>query len=126
MNVLERSPTGRPLVYGLVTSRGGSLRIGSESFRRLLSKLPRIEKGAPSPLRSSVFDGEFRGNRFLINGLGWGHGCGLCQYGANAMGKDGATCRMILERYYPGSEIQVAWKAEDGVGSQSDRSTMGE
>ena len=126
MTVLERSPTGRPLVYGLGTSRGGNLRIGSEPFRRLLSKLPRVENGSSIPLRSSVFDGEFRGSRFLVTGLGWGHGCGLCQYGANAMGKDGATCRMILERYYPGSEIQVAWKAEDGVGSQSDRSTMGE
>ena len=126
MNVLERSPTGRPLVYGLVTSRGGSLRIGSESFRRLLSKLPRIEKGSPSPLRSSVFDGEFRGSRFLIKGLGWGHGCGLCQYGANAMGKDGATCRTILERYYPGSEIQAAWTVVDGPGSEPERATMGE
>ena len=126
MTVLERSPTGRPLVYGLVTSRGESLRIGSESFRRLLSKLPRIEKGTASSLRSSVFKGEFRGTRFLIKGLGWGHGCGLCQYGANAMGKDGATWRTILERYYPGSEIQAAWEVEDGPGSQSERPTMGE
>ena len=109
MTVFERSPTGRPLVYELVTSRGETLRIGSESFRRLLSKLPRIEKGTSGSLRSSAFNGEFRGSRFLIKGLGWGHGCGLCQYGANAMGKNGATWRMILERYYPGSEIQLAW-----------------
>ena len=124
ITVLERSPTGRPLVYGLVTSRGETLRIGSESFRRLLSKLPRIEKGTSSPLRSSVFNGEFRGNRLLIKGLGWGHGCGLCQYGANAMGKEGATWRTILERYYPGSEIQAAWQVEGASGSQSERSTM--
>ena len=118
MITLERSPTGRPLAYALIDSTGTSLRIEAESFRRLLSTLPRANKEEAEPLRSSAFSGEFRGRRFLVEGLGWGHGCGLCQYGANAMGKRGATWREMIELYYPGSDVRVCW------GPQSEDETL--
>ena len=124
MTVLERSPTGRPLAYGFSNARGRLLRLDSESLRRLLSKLTQIEKDGPSSLRSSAFTGEFRGRRFVIQGRGWGHGCGLCQYGAHTMGQDGATWRQILDRYYPGSRLQYCWGPEGA--SKAERSTTNE
>ncbi|HEX7519437.1 MAG TPA: hypothetical protein VF325_04085, partial [Candidatus Deferrimicrobium sp.] len=44
--------------------------------------------------------GEWR-----FTGEGWGHGVGLCQFGANGMARRGAGFREILARYYPGTEI---------------------
>ena len=40
-----------------------------------------------------------------FTGEGWGHGVGLCQFGANGMARRGAGFREILARYYPGAEI---------------------
>jgi stage II sporulation protein D len=39
---------------------------------------------------------------FEIAGRGWGHGVGLCQWGAIEMGRKGATETEILRYYYPG------------------------
>jgi len=40
-----------------------------------------------------------------FSGSGWGHGVGLSQYGAKAMGADGATWQEILDRYFTGVSI---------------------
>ena len=40
-----------------------------------------------------------------ITGSGWGHGVGLSQYGAKAMGADGNTYQKIVERYFSGVSI---------------------
>ena len=44
--------------------------------------------------------------RFILYGAGWGHGVGLCQIGAAAMGDRGYDYRTILEHYYPGTTLQ--------------------
>ncbi len=36
-----------------------------------------------------------------------GHGIGLCQEGATSLARQGFTFRQILERYYPGTRIEV-------------------
>ncbi|MEA4883968.1 MAG: SpoIID/LytB domain-containing protein [Clostridia bacterium] len=43
--------------------------------------------------------------RFEFEGAGYGHGVGMCQYGACAMAKAGCDYRGILERYYPGASV---------------------
>ena len=40
-----------------------------------------------------------------ITGSGWGHGVGLSQYGAKAMGADGNTYQEIIGRYFSGVSI---------------------
>ncbi len=39
----------------------------------------------------------------ILQGLGWGHGVGLCQMGALGMALDNITYRDILRHYYPGT-----------------------
>lgn len=41
----------------------------------------------------------------VVEGHGWGHGVGLCQYGARGYARRGASYRAILQRYYPGAEL---------------------
>ena len=42
------------------------------------------------------------GGAIEIDGAGWGHGVGMCQWGAIEMGRKGATETEILRYYYPG------------------------
>jgi stage II sporulation protein D len=41
----------------------------------------------------------------FLHGRGWGHGVGLCQYGAQGMARLGKSYKEILQHYYPSSEI---------------------
>ena len=41
----------------------------------------------------------------IIEGVGQGHGVGLCQAGSRAMAEEGADFRQILAHYYPNTEI---------------------
>ena len=43
--------------------------------------------------------------QILVEGIGQGHGIGLCQSGAKAMAADGADFREILSHYYPNTTI---------------------
>ncbi|MHC4494554.1 MAG: SpoIID/LytB domain-containing protein [Planctomycetota bacterium] len=41
----------------------------------------------------------------FLSGRGWGHGVGMCQYGAEGMAREGKNVEQILSYYYPGSKI---------------------
>ena len=43
--------------------------------------------------------------QILVEGIGQGHGIGLCQSGAKAMAADGAGFHQILSHYYPNTTI---------------------
>ena len=46
------------------------------------------------------------GDKYIINGSGWGHGVGMSQYGAKGMADRGYGYKDILYHYFPGTEIQ--------------------
>ena len=46
---------------------------------------------------------------FGFFGKGYGHGVGLCQYGAKGLGEQGADARRILSHYYPDARLQKVW-----------------
>ncbi|MBN2312941.1 MAG: SpoIID/LytB domain-containing protein [Sedimentisphaerales bacterium] len=48
---------------------------------------------------------ELDGKWAFLSGRGWGHGVGMCQYGAEGMARQGKTTEEILAHYYPGSKI---------------------
>ena len=41
----------------------------------------------------------------FANGRGFGHGVGLCQWGAQGKALQGWTAERILEAYYPGATL---------------------
>jgi stage II sporulation protein D len=93
IDVTERTPSLRASV---VTVRGdrGTIPVRGNDFRRMLGY-----DTFKSTLFAVVLDGEWA--RFT--GRGYGHGVGMCQWGAKGMAEQGYTARQILEYFYPGT-----------------------
>jgi stage II sporulation protein D len=84
-----------------VSSREASLlRARSESARLAIDRL----RGWGT-VPSNNFIVKKIGDRALLEGIGQGHGIGLCQSGAAAMAKEGATFSQILAHYYPNTVV---------------------
>lgn len=95
IEVTERTPSLRAT---LVTARGtrGSARIRGNDFRRMLGY---------DTLKSTLFAVALDGDTARFAGRGYGHGVGLCQWGARGMAEQGYTAPRILEFYYPGATL---------------------
>ena len=87
--------SGRVLELEIVGAEGEMLLTGVKVRRGL---------GLPESLfvisRETTLDGAVE--RFVITGFGRGHGVGLCQLGATAMARSGASFAAILKHYYTG------------------------
>ncbi len=46
---------------------------------------------------------------YTFVGRGWGHGVGMCQYGAYGMGKMGVKAQDIIKHYYTGVDVTTAY-----------------
>ncbi|NNG26222.1 MAG: SpoIID/LytB domain-containing protein [Ignavibacteriaceae bacterium] len=58
-----------------------------------------------SELWSTLFDISDEGDKIVIDGNGYGHGVGLCQWGAIYLSQEGWNYEDILEHYFPGTSI---------------------
>ena len=76
--------------------------IGSTST--ISAKEFRLALGAEL-IKSTLMTLTVRDGTLLIKGFGWGHGVGLCQWGAFGMAKAGYTHTDIVQYYYPGAQI---------------------
>jgi len=80
-----------------ITGQDGSLVISTDTLRSSV-----LEAGTlPSPM----FTIEASAGQVLIKGRGWGHGVGLCQWGARHQGNSGRTAAEILQHYYPNTTL---------------------
>lgn len=51
---------------------------------------------------------------YVFDGSGWGHGVGMCQYGARGMAAAGRDYRSILTYYYQGTQVS-AWSCPSTI-----------
>ncbi len=56
-------------------------------------------------LESNLFNISYAEGKVTIDGRGYGHGVGLCQWGSIAMARKGFSFDQILEHYFPGTKI---------------------
>ena len=61
---------------------------------------------AKKPRSKYGYSIEKSGNDFIFYGRGWGHGVGMCQWGAMAMAEQGYSAEKILAHYYPGTSVR--------------------
>lgn len=65
----------------------------------------------PEKVRSTwITDLQQEGEAIIIKGRGFGHGVGLCQWGAHALAREGKDPHAIVKHYYPEVEIKKLWK----------------
>ena len=81
---------------GIKTLKGGKIR----SALRLREQLFVLNKR---------YDGNGRVTAYSFTGRGWGHGVGMCQYGAFGLGKMGVKYDAILKHYYTGIELTKSY-----------------
>ncbi len=95
MSVTQRTASGR---VQELTIAGSKRRVRMTGYEvRALFGFERI--------RSPLFTVANTDGGFLIDGHGWGHGVGLCQWGAAELARRGASASELLQWYYPGSRL---------------------
>jgi len=92
--VVSRGVSGRARSLRASGSRGSATVQGELRIRRLLRNLP-----------SAMVVVERDGAGWILHGGGWGHGAGMCQWGAVGRAEAGQGYREILRAYYSGAEV---------------------
>ena len=98
LDVAGRDAAGRA---ELITLRGTrTFVVRGEVFREAMTRA----FGARS-IRSTLFTVKKSRDRFVFSGKGYGHGVGLCQAGALARLRAGASVASVLAHYFPGATL---------------------
>jgi stage II sporulation protein D len=80
--------------------------ISGDTQKNIPPKDFRIALG-PNFIKSLNFNVSVAGWDAVFEGIGWGHGIGLCQWGAYFMAKRGDSAEKILKHYYPGAYVKA-------------------
>ncbi len=111
---LGRSVRGIGAVTDLRIARQGSSRrvidlevVGTQGIAHIRGGRIRSALGLKEQLFviDRVYDENNRVTSFIFTGRGWGHGVGMCQFGAYGLAKQGLNVEQILKTYYTGIEL---------------------
>lgn len=89
------------VIDATIRHRNGTLKISGNDFRQMFPE---------KRIKSMYFSAAKKGKSFLFEGRGWGHGVGMCQYGAKGLADKGADYKKILQYYYRGVSIDTISK----------------
>ena len=95
--ILGRDKSGRITNLQMYSDKE-EIKISAKDFRNIIG---------PNIIRSTNFTVNVIKGDVVFEGLGWGHGVGLCQWGAYFMAKQGYKYPDILKYYYPRSEVSL-------------------
>ncbi|MGA2774542.1 MAG: SpoIID/LytB domain-containing protein [Candidatus Omnitrophota bacterium] len=94
---LSRDTSGRISDLKIINTKN-DLVIPAKDFRNIIG---------PNLIRSTNFKVNIVGTDAVFEGIGWGHGVGLCQWGAYFMAKNGSSAEEIIRYYYPKTDVQA-------------------
>ena len=86
------------LVASTASNRVKTLRVGGQEFSGAALR-------SALGLKSSLISWTVSGDKITFTTNGYGHGVGLCQYGANYYAEQGDSYAQILARYYPETQL---------------------
>jgi len=98
ISVTKKGPSGRAATMAVLTDAGTFTMLGND-FRIALH---------PEKIRSTLFTkiAKLQGG-YLFTGRGWGHGVGMCQWGAKGQAEQGKEYREILAYYYQETNLAI-------------------
>ncbi len=98
----RKSRFGDRITQLVIRCKDGKKKMKINRFRLLVG---------PDVVKSGLFTvREKKEDVFEFKGRGWGHGVGLCQWGAKDMADVGYSYESILKYYFPGSRLKkVKW-----------------
>jgi stage II sporulation protein D len=96
IRTLSKNGSGRVERLSITDTEGRSIAVSGKDFRQIIG---------PNEIRSAKFDVSVVPGQLVIEGRGWGHGVGMCQWGAFGQAKAGKKADEILGYYYPGAEV---------------------
>jgi len=101
VEVAATTGSGRAAKIRVVDAGGLSILVNADSWRRFIGGMK-----VPSTWFTIRDDGE---RIVLENGHGFGHGVGMCQWGAEYLAEHGLTGAQIVRFYYPGAALVRAY-----------------
>jgi len=96
ISIIDRDRSERIEHLKITQKNGKELIIKGKDFRDLMG---------PNVIMSNNYEITLQGYDVDIIGKGWGHGVGMCQWGALGMAKQQFNYRQILAYYYPQSVL---------------------
>jgi stage II sporulation protein D len=101
IRITKRTRTNRVRIIEINTDIG-KFYLEKDQIRRLFSD----HRGS---LKSLMFQIKVKSSQIIVAGKGYGHGVGMCQYGAMEMAKEGYNYKRILTHYYKGIRLKKLW-----------------
>jgi len=108
ISISGRHPDGRVKNLKLYSGNGILKKITSHRMRMAInSKTSEVFFTSPHIIPSTNFSILQKGNSIIFTGRGYGHGVGMCQWGARKMAEDhGKSYREILKHYFKNLSIE--------------------
>ncbi len=98
ISVLSKTPTRRNWLL--------SVKYKDQPFKKVINSQKLRELLGFMRLKSTHFSVTQHVDRFVFVGLGFGHGVGMCQWGARSQAYQGKSYTSILSHYYPRSRFE--------------------
>ena len=96
IDIIQRNASDRIKLLRITSRDDQSITISGKDFRNIIG---------PNDIRSNSYEIVMRGYYADFYGRGWGHGVGLCQWGALGMAQLHFDYKAILRHYYPGTRL---------------------
>ena len=103
VEVESRTPSGRVGTLHIATDRGNYVLRGNDIRFVLRSPGGEMLNSTYFSVETSSSGGQLTG--VTLRGRGYGHGVGMCQWGAIGRARAGQDYREILAAYYPGTTV---------------------